>query len=255
MLASQFVSKLIISVGATGAFFTLRETCLYGRTISSFHHFNLAQDPDVAYEKALTYAHNNGMQLVTSRDDMIAEMREIQRATSEQLAERKAKIERAEAEQAAYIQKAHDEKIEMIEQGLYPFGQYHNQPFANAAISYLQWLINSKFDHTDDVITLLQQRVTEQCKHLLPDVDATVGTVGKRETFNVKIERCLQLNGYYGVTYITLMVNVDNNAVMVSKGAFAADVDDCLTIKATVKEHSRYRGQMQTIVQRVTVLS
>lgn len=252
MLASNFVAKLLISVGATGAFFTLRETCLYGNKVSSFHHFNLSQDADAAYEKALSYAHNNGIELITDRETMVAEMREIQRATAEQLAERKARIERADAEHDAYIKKAHDEKIELIEQGLYPFGQYYNKPFANAAVSYLQWLINSDFTDSNDVIQLLQQRVTEQCKHLLPDVDATVGTVGKRETFNVKITRVIRFEGFYGVTYITLMVT-DNNAVMMSKGAFCPDVDDTLTIKATVKEHSRYNGQMQTIVQRVAI--
>ena len=87
----------------------------------------------------------------------------------------------------------------------------------------------------------------------MPDLDATIGTIGKRDTFHVTIMRCLQISGYYGVSYITIM-RTDNNAVMVSKGAFAADVGDTLTIKATVKDHSRYGTQMQTIVQRVAIV-
>jgi len=250
----MFVSKLLISVGATAAYFTLRETFLgHNDRVMSFHHFNLSQDADVAFEKALAYSHNNGIELVTDRETMITEMREIQRSSAEQLAERKAKIESADAEHQAYLKKAHDEKIELIEQGLYPFGQYYNKPFASAAVSYLQWLINTDFTDCNDVIKLLQIKVTEQCKHLLPNPDATIGTVGKRETFNVKITRLIRCEGFYGVSYICTMVTPDN-VVMVSKGAFAADVGDTLTIKATVKEYSRYNGQMQTVIQRVAIV-
>ena len=254
MNPAQFVSKLFIGVGATGAMYTLRQTCLgYGSKVTSVHHFNLGQDADQSYEKALAYAFNNGIELVTSRDQMIAEMREIHRMTAEQIAERQARFDHEEKEHAAQLQKIFDEKVAMIENGLYPFGQFYNKPFASANIGYLQWLINSDFPEDDYIIRLLQSKVTEQCKHMLPDPDLTIGTVGKRDTFNVKVTRVLRFEGVYGITYLTLMV-ADNNAVMMSKGAFSPDVDDVLTIKATVKEHSRYNGQMQTIVQRVAIV-
>jgi len=256
MLPSQFVSKLLIGVGATAAFFTLRETCLgYGGKVVSFHHFNLSQDADLAYEKALDYAHNNGIELITSRDDMVAEMREIKRMNAAQIAERAERMAKLEQDHAEALQRAHDEKISMINAGLYPFGQYYNKPFADANVSYLQWVIRTDFSEANDVMQLLSQKVTEQCSHLLPDLDKTVGTIGKRETFHVTITRCLAMFSelYRTWTYITLM-QTDDNAVMMSKGAFSANVGDKLTIKATVKDHARYRDQMQTIVQRVKVV-
>jgi hypothetical protein len=254
---STFIPYLIVSVGATGAFYTLRETYEDGRgKIRSFHHFNLAQDADEAYEKALAYSHNNGIPMKSTRDQMTDEMREILRATAEQRAERQLKLEREIAEHAALLKRMHDEKVEMINNGLIPFGKYHGQAFRSPYVpfSYIQWVITGKFDD-NSIIKLLQDKIKSDCPDFilpLPDKDIVVGTVGKRETFNVTITRLIQINGYYGISYICCMVT-DDGACIVSKGAFADDLGKHITIKATVKEHSRYNGQMQTIVQRVAI--
>ena len=253
-----FIPYLIVSVGATGAFYTLREAYEDGRgKIRSFHHFNLAQDADEAYRKALDYSVNNGIPMKSTREQMTEEMREILRATTEQRAERQRKLEREIEEHNALLQRMRDEKIEMINNGLIPFGKYYGQAFRSPYVpfSYIQWVITGKFD-ADSIIQLLQDKIKSDCPDFilpLPDADLTIGTIGKRETFNATITRLIQLNGYYGVSYICCMV-ADNGACIVSKGAFAHDVGSHITIKATVKEHSRYNGQMQTIVQRVAMV-
>ena len=257
MLASQFVSKLFISIGATGAFFTLRETYLYGNKVYSYHHFNLSQDADEAITKAITYSEHNAIALEYNKETMLSEMREITRSTAAERAERQARIERAEAERQAYIDKMIAEQTAMIDNGMFHTGRYYNKPFNSAPISYIKWIVNTTFDNS--VMVHLQSKIkslvdvgTLVAKEF--DENAIVGTVGKRDTFHVTVTRCLQINGFYGVSYITIM-KTDSNACMVSKGAFAANVGDTLTIKATVKEHSRYGDQMQTIVQRVAVQS
>lgn len=86
-----------------------------------------------------------------------------------------------------------------------------------------------------------------------------VGTVGKRETFNVRVHR---INSYdrprycaYGneTVWIVTLRDCNDNAIVVKSTAFCPEKDAQLTIKATVKEHSEYKGEKQTIVQRVKV--
>lgn len=259
MLASNFVSKLFISIGATGAFFTLRETYLYGNKVYSMHHQNLSQDADEAIAKAITLAEQYAMPLEYNKDTMLYEMREITRATAAERAERQERIERADAERQAHIDDLIAEQKAMIDNGLFHTGQYYNKPFNTAPASYIKWIVNTNFElagmiHLQSAIKSLVDNGTLKTNDY--NLDATVGTVGKRDTFNVTIMRCMGMFNevYRTYTYITIM-RTDSNACMVSKGAFAADVGDTLTIKATVKEHSRYGEQMQTIVQRVAVVS
>ena len=105
-----FVPHLYIGVGETGAFFTLRETYLHERyangcrytEVRSFHHFNLSQDADEAFEKARAFAERNLIQLNTTREQLTEQMRDIQRANAEELERR----ERAARELGDYPHKA-----------------------------------------------------------------------------------------------------------------------------------------------------
>lgn len=252
----MFISKYIIGIGETAAYFTLRETYLAGDRVSSYHIQNLSQDADTAYEKALAFSHNNGIELATSRDSMIAEMREIQRASAAQIAERAERMAKAELDHAAYLKQAEQEKMDMIANGLLPIGRYFGQSFRSpmVPVSYIQWIVNGSFED-GTIIALLQDAIKTQCPDLVmpsPDLDMTIGTIGKRDVFNVTVIRYAYYINDYGMVHVVTMVD-KSGACMVSKGAFNADIGDKLTIKATVKNHDRYKGQMQTIVQRVAV--
>jgi len=56
--------------------------------------------------------------------------------------------------------------------------------------------------------------------------------------------------------YIISMVDDETGACIISKStSFSAETGDKLTFKATVKAHDDYKGQAQTVVQRIKVLS
>jgi hypothetical protein len=85
------------------------------------------------------------------------------------------------------------------------------------------------------------------------------GTVGKRQTFNVVVDRIASYErpsfaGYgYDRVWIVTMRDEAGNAIVSKSTAFCPDQGANLTIKATVKEHSSYDGEQQTIVQRIKV--
>jgi len=86
-----------------------------------------------------------------------------------------------------------------------------------------------------------------------------VGQPGERLTLRVTVERIYSFErpafnrAGYEVSHIVTMRDEAGNCV-VSKGRFHAERGESFTIKATVKEHSEYRDQRQTIVQRVAVV-
>lgn len=123
---SSYQPHLFIGVGATGAFFTLRETeqVWVGRPpkpeVRSFHHFNLSQDPDEAIEKATRAAEALGLQLITTRERLAEELREIQRANADELAareEQRIKWERERAETNAAIEAF---RLDLLSRGIWP---------------------------------------------------------------------------------------------------------------------------------------
>jgi len=81
-----------------------------------------------------------------------------------------------------------------------------------------------------------------------------VGEVGERLEVEVTVERSTGYEGFYGWVSICTFRDAAGNAI-VSKGRFEADQGQSLTIRGTIKEHSTYNGERQTIVNRVTELN
>ncbi len=87
-----------------------------------------------------------------------------------------------------------------------------------------------------------------------------VGTVGKRETFEVTVERVASFerdsfSGWGKETVWIVTMRDANDAAIVSKTpSFSAQKGERLVIKATVKAHDEYRGERQTLVQRVKIV-
>ena len=90
-----------------------------------------------------------------------------------------------------------------------------------------------------------------------------VGSVGERREFTVKLERMFRTETQFGSLFIASMRDTAGNAI-VAKGSFVPaaagwnreterwDIDpEQFTIKATVKDHGEFRGEKQTIVNRV----
>lgn len=266
-----FTPYLFIGVGETGAFFTLRETYLHEfhlegsrhTEIRSMHHFNLSQDADEAFRKAEEFAEAHAMQLRTSREDLADKMREIQRATAEQREERERMQRRREEEWEEERAAALQAKLDMIAEGKFPIGPYQGRQFDEAERGYLDWMMRKLPEFEEgSLMRAIAEAVATSCAHLrLPDADPSklVGEPKKRMQFNVTVIRSVHFdreswNGWgYERVYVTTMVAQDGACLVCFSSSFSPEVGDELCIKATVKEHSEYQGQAQTIVQRVAV--
>lgn len=277
---STFVPTLFIGVGELGCFFTLRETYLHaipgpgpmGNTVvngvyqgsyevRSYHVKNLSQDPDEAFEKAQEASERMGLKLTTSRESLREEMNAIHRANAEELARRERERKEREDRWAAEEEK----KRQTILGGKFAFGPYAGKEFHEAPRSYISWLIDTLPDFEEGgLMRLTAQEVARRVPHLAlpkPKPDLYVGEPKKRLTFDVTVVRRYTFardawNGYgTEACHIVTMVDKATGACLVSKsGTFRAEEGEELKIKATVKEHAEYRGQVQTVVQRIAVL-
>lgn len=281
----NFTPKLFVGIGETGAFFTLRETYEH-KTYSpgegamgnavvngvyqgschteiwSFHHFNLSQDADEAFEKAVECSHNMGLELISTREELDFNMREIKRATAAELEERKAREERMKQEWEEQLKVWQEEKIQKIADGIYPIGAFIDKKFEEASVGYINWLINKveTFD-AGSILQLMAQAVKERCSHLMlpvAEVDKVVGQPKQRLEFNVTVTRVASFPVNIGyvteMMYITTMVTDDKVCLVCKSSSFRADVGEKFKMKATVKEHGEYQGQAQTVVQRITIV-
>lgn len=259
-----YVPRLYIGVGETHAFYTLRETYLHerisdGRLIKeerSFHHFNLSQDAAEAVEKAQEASKRFGLPVSGQTAASIAcEMRDIQRATAEEITQREqARLDREaewEAQRAAELQL----KLHILSEGRFVHGEYSGRNFDCAPRSLLQWLVTKLPEFEEgSVMRATAEAVQARCAALMlpqPDVAKIVGTPGKRVAFQATVVRSHSYDSDYGRVYITTMVTPERECLVVFSGAFGPQVGDVVEGKATVKEHKEFRGQWQTIVQRV----
>lgn len=274
----KFVPTLFIGVGRLGCFFTLRETELNyipssrpggnavvngvyqgSVEVGSFHHYNLSQDPDEAYAKACEAATNMGLRLNTTRESLAEEMAEIQRATADQLAEREAREIRQRADMLERQAREHAQALEVITAGFWPITRNAGSPIECVGPSYLAWLIAKREEFEDgSLFRLIADKVAAEYTDLLlpvPDLDMTVGAVGERRDFlNLRVIRTAYFDSDFGRVHVTTFITPDGACVVYKSSAFAADVDDRVSLKATIKAHDRYNGQMQTVIQRAKEL-
>ena len=78
-----------------------------------------------------------------------------------------------------------------------------------------------------------------------------MGTIGKRETFTLKVNRLIFSDGFYGLTIIHLMEDKDGNVFKWFSSGPELDEGEFLTLKATVKGHGEYKGTKETVLTRV----
>ena len=275
--SANFTPSLFIGIGATSAFFTLRETYLHAipgpgmqgnavingvyqgsYVVRSRHIVNLSQDAGAAYSKAKEIANTMGYELRANPNTMQEEMRDILRTNAE-TRERKEREEREREAIWEAERKSQEDKLRaQLEEGIFVSGPYRGKKFEEASRGYITWLVDTFPEFEDgSLIKLTAQLVKERCSALIlpkPKKDLLVGEVGKRQVFEVTVLRCIPFEGFYGRIYFTTMVDKESGACILSKsGSFAANEGEELKFKATVKEHSDYKGQAQTVVQRISV--
>ena len=263
----NFQPNLFISVGETEAFYTLRETYLHfsscwtgGRQhvstkVLSYHIQNLSQSLDKAVCKAEAYAKNSGIRFIHPQGSKEEILREIKRQSAEQIEEEQRGKDAASHE--ADITRR-DMLLEKLASGVYPVGRYADMPLCDAPISYIDWILNESFEK-DSIMQDIQDAVKHYCSHLaLPVCDANsfAGDIKQRLTFNATVVSVIEYegydwNGFPELKFIHKFCTDMNVCLVCFSNAFKREVGDRVTFKATVKEHTVYENQAQTIIQRV----
>ncbi len=132
-----------------------------------------------------------------------------------------------------------------------PFVEYKQTGFIAAAI-----VAYNKAKEREILAKLEAERKAD-----LPESEH-VGTVKKRENFTVTLEKTIVTEGYYGDTFIHRFRDEQNNLIiwfgtkrLRNNDNDKIETGETVTIKATVKEHSEFRDEKQTIVQRVAFVA
>lgn len=274
----SYVPRLFVDIGRTNAFFTLRQTELhhipgpgdmgnavvngvYQGTVveSSFHIVNLSQDPAEAWAKAQEHAQRLGLRLSGDPAKLDDERREIIRATAEQVERRRAEEAAAIAErqrlQAEWAAKYEADVRAAIDEGRITFGNYNGHSIEFLPRGYLNWVANTSFEEGSRMAYLSAVIRSKYAHLLLPAADASlhVGEVGKRRDWSGTVVRYARFETDFGPLCITTIVEDGTSACLVVKsGSWAcSEIGKHLSFKATVKEHNEYKGQAQTVLQRV----
>lgn len=85
-------------------------------------------------------------------------------------------------------------------------------------------------------------------------LDATrehIGTVGEKVTLTLTCVHMVELDGFYGTTFINICEDSDKN-IVIYKGNSSGfpNKGETATVKATIKEHGVRNGVKQTVIQR-----
>ncbi len=91
------------------------------------------------------------------------------------------------------------------------------------------------------------EQAAKQSKHF--------GTVGKREIFELFLDRVIVLENYYGITFLHLFHDkAGNKAVWFSTSKCLHENEKLYKIKATVKSHTEHDSVKQTVLTRCKVV-
>lgn len=107
------------------------------------------------------------------------------------------------------------------------------------------------------IIAAYQRNIMNERRVLKAMASVHVGTVGKRETFNVTLDNITGYETHFGYTTVVRFVT-DTGSILVWKASTDPDlkpeqVGKRFSLTGTVKEHSEYKGTKQTIVQRCKI--
>jgi len=95
---------------------------------------------------------------------------------------------------------------------------------------------------------LMERQVAREIEANLNASSKYVGTVGERRVFEVTVVRVMTFEGDFGTSYITIARDAEGNVI---KGKdLGAEQGETIKIKATIKEHTEYKGTKQTVVLR-----
>ena len=103
---------------------------------------------------------------------------------------------------------------------------------------------------TKSQIFAVYAELIKQSKEYSAYVSSHIGAVGFKHTFDLTIEFVKGFSGIYGVTYIHVMKDKDENVVVYKGSKYLGNKDSNIQIVAKIKEHSERDGIKQTIIER-----
>lgn len=114
-------------------------------------------------------------------------------------------------------------------------------------------LVRRALARAEERLAKAQQRREEK---LAADREGSqhIGVVGERREFSIRCERVFEFEGQYGVTFINICRDADNN-VIVYKGSNGFERGWSYVVKASVKAHDERDGVAQTLIARPKILS
>ena len=118
------------------------------------------------------------------------------------------------------------------------------------------WLSEAQAQAIRNTVAKFAEADAQRAQH---STSRHVGTVGERLTVDVTVDRVASFSrpsfrtGREETVWIITMRDAEGNAIVSKSPSFHAEQGAKLTIAATVKEHADYRGEAQTVVQRVSV--
>ena len=183
-LQAQCYDYYYISSGSKNCLYTLRhafQTPVWSHdryVLDDRDHYvcTLANDSDRAIEKARDLGYN----VQTSH---MTDLNEIRRRNAEQMAEAKEREAREQIEREAQEAVRKQENINDINRGVWPFGKYQGQAFADATTNYIKWIAGCTDTELD---TLLSEALKATFPNLFPkDADIHYGTKGEKYTEEV----------------------------------------------------------------------
>ena len=81
-----------------------------------------------------------------------------------------------------------------------------------------------------------------------------VGEIGDRDVFELKIEKVIGLDGYYGHSSMHIMTDANGNTFVWNTATKTLEVGTTYNLKGTIKDHKEYKGVKQTILTRCTIM-
>jgi hypothetical protein len=243
--------------------FTLRKTAKTGDgTSTSLHVDLLTSKLNTSLAMAYEYAKEMGLDLRydPTRNIFPADLDVIAQAKRDaRLNKKTAKQQREENRQAIY-EKARQERRDlqerMLEAGTYPFGKHVNCKIVDHP-GYAVWLVEKKstFDK-GSILEFAADVIERKFSHLLAKAESVYapGHRPEKEKTRIKIKgkviRSMSFSSDYGISY-WIFIKDETGLCVVAKGGWWADEGAEVDVVATIKAKETYKGQDQTVVNRV----
>jgi uncharacterized protein (DUF3820 family) len=243
-------TQVYISSGQKNGFYTLRVHRFAGEFSTDFYLRNLSTDPDKAEEKARDYFNR----VYADRPD----------ATFAGYAD----FDLTPWGQSLAPWERY--ALADIENGIWPFGKHKGTKIDSSPESYLVFWSNIK-----DASTRPAQALVEKCREICESRglydkikaereqreeqdrlnSAHIGKIGERVTLTVTIGKRITVETDFGGYRLYILRNATGQVILYKDYTGTSKLSeykegDTLTLKATIKAHSEYKGVKQTVINR-----